>query len=441
MTATKLTPQEQTVSGTISGNAQWRGDIRLSDTVTVARGAVLTISAGSVIRPENPGATLRVLGTLKVLGMAGSPVAFEGGAGWQGVEFVDSKSGSRIDHAVFSGALCAIGSSSSDFELIASEFRGSQTAVKLLRQSSPRIEGCRFESGEIGIDVEMKSAPQIAGNHFFGYRRAAILGSHNSSGRIEKNQFTQNERGVSLLRNFPGTIAGNRFENNLVGIHCDQTQNSPVIKGNLFAGNRTALMSLSFSMPTVEKNEFIDNDSAVVNDQLGSPKLVGNLFLSNGLAVQNVRRSNPLVQKNLFEKNDVAIFCDYASYPQVRENNFSANGVAVKLGPFQSADRERRSGPGGIEERRRQGRQGQFAPLLPDPGASSGIVDVSGNWWGADTVLLSETGAEGNVAIFYDHFDQSPAGQGDDLKEVYLLDRVVYEPWLVAPVAGAGVGQ
>ncbi len=440
-TVTASASQEQTVSGPLTGRVTWQGSMRLTETVTVARDAVLTVSAGSVIRFDKAQAVLRVLGSLRVLGTAESPVVFEGVDGWQGIEFVDSKSGSRIEQAVFAGAACAIGSRSSDFDLLDSEFRGGGTAVKLLRQSSPRIEGCRFEAGEIGIDVEMKSVPQISGSRFTGYRRAAILGSHNSAGRVEQNLFHSNERGISLLRNFPGTIAGNRFVNNSVGIHCDQTQNSPVIQGNVFVDNRTALVNLSFSMPTVEGNEFVDNGSAVVNDQLGSPKLVGNLFRNNGQAVRNLRRSDPLLKKNLFEKNDVAIFCDYASYPQIKKNNFSDNGLAVKLGAFQSADRERRTGSAVSEQKRRHGRLGQFAPLLPEPAASPGVIDVSDNWWGADTGLLAAAGAEGNVTIFFDRFDQSPDGENTDPLEAYLLDRVVYEPWLETPVTGAGSRQ
>ncbi len=423
---------------TLRGEVLWQGNVTLEEAVTVPVGARLRIAPGTLVRPLRPEAKIVVQGILEVQGTAEQPVVFDGPEGWEGIEFREGEAGSRIEHGRFARAETAISSNLQSFVLSFSSFADCGTAVRLLRQSSPVIETCRFEDNELGIDIEMKSAPTILRSHFAGHRKVAVLASHSSSGRIEGNTFSANRQGVGLLRGFSGQVVNNLFSENETGIYCDQTRTTPLIRGNAFTDNKTALVNFSFSAPTVDNNTFVGNDTAIRNDQLGTPRVIHNRFLDNRVALHNLRRSSPDVEKNQLENNDVALVCDYSSYPRVKNNNFLNNDLGVRLGIMQSADRERRVGSTGIAREKAIGRQGPN-PMMPRMTAEfSDFVDVSGNWWGNDTAKLVAAGNDGNVAIFHDRKDQPRIISEESGSESYLLDVVRFSPWLTGPVVDAG---
>lgn len=427
------------VSGPIRGKAVWEGEISFSRTVEVPVGAELEIRAGTRVKPLSAEAGILVAGVLRVVGSKAAPVWFDSPPQWTGIEFAQGPPGSLIEYARFQGAQAAVSSSLNAFTLRHSSFTDCRTAVKLLRQSNPRIENCRFENNDLGVDIEMKSAPELVGNRFIGHRQTAILATHNSSGLIEKNHFEGNRQGIGLLRGVLVQVLDNEFRDNDIGVYCEQTRNLPVIKDNRFSGNRHGLVNFSYSSPAVENNLFADNDTAVRNDQLGIPRLLHNHFRGNRVALHNLRRSAPEVSSNLLEANEVAIICDYSSYPRVKNNNFLNNAMGVRLGFNQSADWERQVGSRGTVQATAAGRQGQ-QPMLPSVGEEfSDFVDVRDNWWGRDTALLAAAGPEGNVSIFFDRRDQARVRMEESGSATYLLDRVEFSPWLNTPAASAGV--
>lgn len=422
------------------GTRRWSGVQVLEEAVTVPPGATLVIEAGTVVRPLAAEAKLTVRGTLEVAGTQEQPVLFAGPADWAGIEFLESLSGGIIVHARFARAKAAISSLASNFSVRNSEFRDCGVAIQLLRESDPLIEGCLFIANRVGLDNQMKSAPQVRDNRFEEHSVSAIQAGHNSRGPIEGNVFEKNKQAIGVVQKYLDPIADNRFSGNETAIFCNQTQATPLIRGNRFEDNRNALVNFSFSYPVVEHNSFLGSDIAVRNDQFGSPRVAHNLFADNGTAIYNYRKANPKVLKNIFLRNRLILYCDFSSYPTVKENNFEGNTVAVELGKFQSADWEKKSGSKALVQKQASARQSQNPLLAQAPTEFTDIVDVSGNWWGDQTALLAAAGQESNLDLFFDRHDTPEVtyeGYGFG-EQRFRLDIVRFSPWLEGAVADAG---
>lgn len=428
----------ETISGTLLGHSRWSGHVELSGIVTVPPEATLTIKAGSRITTDSVEAKLNVRGQVLIEGSSEKPVLFVTPAGWKGIELMETQAKSSIRGAHFNAAETAISSYASNFEVIDSEFTDCDFGVRLLRESAPLIEGNTFLGGKIGVDNEMRSSPTIRNNRFENMEKTAVLASHNSRGPISNNQFIGNQQGVGLQQPYPDLIDANLFRENQVGLFCNQTQNTPQVVGNLFENNTVAMVNYSFAYPVVNNNVFIGNQTAIRNDQYGSPMLENNLLENNGIALHNYRKSNPQVFRNQFKNNELAMFCDYSSYPEVRDNNFLGNLQGVKLGIYQSADWEKRSGSRRLVMQEAQSRGSKNTMLEGAPTEFLDQVDVSGNWWGEDTSRLAAATEETNDPHFWDRFDQPTVvyeGFGDG---AYALDLIVFSPPLAEPVQAAG---
>lgn len=427
----------------LSGATRWSDEVKLKEAVNIPHGAKLTIAAGTRVVAQSPEAFIAVAGKLLIEGTPSAPVIFETPSGWQGIQFVEGEAGSRIRHARFARATSAISTIATDFTVANSEFHGCEFAIKLEREANPVIENCWFADNGVGISNEMKSAPTIRNNRFSGHTKAAIIASHGSRGPITGNRFVENQQGLTLIQRYDGVIADNQFNANETAIFCNQTQGTPRIERNRFEGNKVAVANISFAYPTIVNNQFLSNGTALHNDQYGSTLVEQNLFRGNDTALYNNKKSNPKVKLNLFEKNKLALFCDFSSYPEVKQNNFIDNAMGVKLGIYQSADWEKRSGSKPLMQREASARQSQNPLLAKVPTEFTDIVDVSGNWWGKETAQLVAAGEKGNVAFFHDRHDQPEVsyekeGYGPG---VFRLDRIQFAPWSKEAVPGAGIKE
>jgi len=421
-----------------AGETVWQDEVVLNEALRIPRGSTLIVAAGSKIKVTSPSANIDVSGVIQVRGSARRPVVIESPPGWQGINFVEGEKGSLFSAIRVDGAESAISSIATDFSVTDSVFTNCGTAIKLLREASPRIEKNRFEDNEMAIDNEMRSNPLILENTFVGHGKTAILASHNSRGRIAGNTFENNEQGIGLLQPYPDVIEDNIFTNNRLALYCNQTKSTPRIRHNRFVDNEIALVNYSFAYPALEDNRFIGNKMAVRNDQYGSPLLHNNLFSKNGTALYNYRKSNPKVENNIFEENDLAMFCDYSSYPTIRNNNFSGNRMGVELGIYQSADWEKRSGSKKLMQKEAMARKSKNTMLSQAPTSFNDIVDVSGNWWSDRTAALEKAGKEKNLPFFFDRRDKEWVTYEGFGPESYRIDRIVYSPWLTKPVRDAG---
>jgi len=424
--------------GELKNQVRWEGRVELKESLIIPVDGELVIAAGTEVVVPKADIKLLVHGRLQIDGTSEEPVLFTTPEGWQGIDFMETRQENRIAQARFSAAEVVISSYGASFSVIDSIFKECRFSIKLLRESDPEISGNRFSGGEIAIDNEMRSAPQIRGNHFSGLSKTAILASHNSKGPIIGNQFVGNQQGVGLLQPYPDEVRGNRFVDNQVGLYCNQTKNTPRVIGNHFEGNQRALISYAFAYPLVRDNRFIGNQTALLNDQFGSPQVEHNLFADNKEAIHNNRKSNPKVQRNILRGNGLVMFCDYSSYPLFEQNNLQANRQAVKLGIYQSADWEKRSGSKRLVMQRAKARQSKNSMLAQAPTEFTDRVEVANNWWGEQTGLLRQAEEDANLELFWDRHDQPKVVYEGFGPDEYALDLVVFQPLLDGPVVEAG---
>ncbi len=422
----------------LTENVHWSGQVSLKESLVVGPDVTLTIAPGTQISIADSQVKISVRGLIKASGNATAPIVFKGPKGWLGVEFMEASKGSHLTWVEFYSAQAAISSFATDFKVDNCTFKDGEFGVKLLRESSPVLINSTFENNQVGIANEMKSGPEIRGNRFVNHGRSAILASHNSKGKISDNSFEKNKQAISLLQNYPDRISNNMFIENEIGVYCNQTKSTPLIEDNHFERNQYGVLNFSFSYPVIKNNRFVDNKTAIHNDQYGSPLVENNLFRDNETALYSYRKSNPTVSLNIFEQNDLALYCDFSAYPVVKKNNFLGNTVGVKLGIYQSADWERRSGSKKIMQREASSRKSQNPMLAKAPESFNDFVDVSGNWWGDDTAQLEALEKDGNTPLFYDRNDEAEVTYEDYGPGVYTLDWVMFSPWLNAPVNGVG---
>ncbi|MDO3378762.1 right-handed parallel beta-helix repeat-containing protein [Geoalkalibacter halelectricus] len=421
-----------------AGETRWNGKVALKAALEVPSDGVLVIAAGTRVQVADAEARILVRGGLEIAGTQDAPVVFAAPPGWQGFELMEPARPIEIQHARFEGAEVALRVLGARLRVTHSAFRGGGHGIDLVRESEAVIEDCLFADNQVGLEAQMKSRVRVTRSLFRNHRGSAFIAGHGSGGDISDCRFEGNRQALGLKGRFEGSVAANRFVDNDTAIFCNQTQRSPRIVGNEFRGSEFALVNISFSFPQVEHNQFVGNGMAVRNDQFGSAQVRHNLFADNGTALWNNRKSNPVVENNEFRDNQRALFCDFSSYPRVRNNNFIGNGMGVELGPQQSADFEARAGSRHIALEQAQARRSQNPLLARAPTEFHDEVDVRHNWWGEDTEILRAAGAEGEVPFFRDRRQLgrvSYEGWGD---ETYLVDRVVFAPWLDEPVADAG---
>jgi len=145
-----------------------------------------------------------------------------------------------------------------------------------------------------------------------------------------------------------------------------------------------------------------------------------------------------VVEYNLIIGNQLAMFVDYSSYPSVANNHFLDNRMAVKLGIYQSADWEKRSGSKRLVQKEASARRSKNPLLAQAPETFNDYVDVSGNWWGEQNAALQKAGEDANLAMFHDRHDQPTVTYPGFGEGSYALDVIRYAPWLKQPVPEVG---
>ncbi len=416
----------------------WQGKVSLEGPVQVDATGILQIAAGTRVKITDPSYTLSIQGQLLVEGSADKPVIFDTVKGWKGINFVEAAGGSRIIQARFKNCAQALGIIATSPLIKGNHFIRCENAVKLLRESSAEIRNNQFVENGLGLGIEMRSSPVVVGNSFSGHKKSGITASNSSRGLIENNDFENNQQGVGLLQKYPDHVRKNRFVANQVGLYCYQTQNTSQIEENLFRANKYGLVNFSFSFPAVRNNRFIDNRTAVQNDQFGSALIEHNLFQKNDTALFNNRKSNPQIRLNSFIENRLAIFVDYSSYPVVKQNNFEQTTEGARIGIYQSADWEKRSGSKQLVMKTARARGSKNAMLGQAPTEFTDIVDLSENWWGEQTQKLKAASREQNLTFFYDRKDKPTVVYKGFGPDSYRLDEIRFRPLLLKPVAHAG---
>ncbi len=416
----------------------WQGRVELTGPVQVDTTGILRIAPGTRVVATDVAQSITVQGKLLIEGDVDNPVFFDTVKGWQGINFIEGSAGSQIVQARFRDCAQALGIIATSPLISGNSFTRCDAAIKLLRESSSEIHNNEFIENGLGLGIEMRSAPKVVGNSFRGHTTSGITASNKSRGLIEGNHFEKNAQGVGLLQQYPDKVHKNTFIENRVALYCYQTQNTPQVEDNLFQDNEYGLVNFSFSFPAVRNNRFIGNKTAMQNDQFGSALVENNLFENNDTAVFNNRKSNPKIRLNSFSENRLALFVDYSSYPVVRQNNFKQTTEGARIGIYQSADWEKRSGSKQLVMKNAQTRGSKNAMLGQAPTKYTDIVDLSENWWGEKNPELESAASDQNVVFFYDRKDQPTVTYEGFGPDSYRLDEIRFQPVLKAPVNGTG---
>ncbi len=219
-----LADEQRLVGEVISSDTTWRGRVTIRGQLLVARGATLTVLAGTQVRFERVDENgdgvgdgeLRVLGRLLVRGKPGAPVRFSSAAtqprakDWSYVLLFTTREESHVQHAIFEHAFTGMQAHFSKATIRDSVFHNN-------------VEGIRFGRAEIAI---------------------------------EHNEIRDNQRGIRQHRiEDPITIVGNEIANNDVGIFLVPSGQNTIG----FSAKRYAIGKQQRTQPLVRLNNISSN--------------------------------------------------------------------------------------------------------------------------------------------------------------------------------------
>lgn len=224
--------KQRTVSGDLSGDIVWTGQVNIHGDVVLKEGSQLTILPGTEVvfqpagsndrfsaHPHFPGSELIVRGKVVAEGTPESPVVFryvdESAApgSWGGINVVESFD-SSFAYAVFRQADSAIHSQDSRVYIEQSIFESNLVAIRF-HTSEILIENNLIRNNGTGIRFHF-GQPVICKNDIVGNGKGFFISSHPRNYLIENNSIHANERNVvlgeevpedvSMLRNYWGTV-------------------------------------------------------------------------------------------------------------------------------------------------------------------------------------------------------------------------------------------
>ncbi|MCX7769668.1 MAG: right-handed parallel beta-helix repeat-containing protein [Proteobacteria bacterium] len=403
----------------ISGEKNYSGNVELKGDYLIKQGTKINLQPGSVLLFTGK---VRFSGTVKnkiiIKGAKDSLVRFvQSDAelqnvdifGLEGIEFIESKA--FIENL---------------------QFKDNKVGLKIVRNSQAFVKSTIFTGNEIGLAVELKSNCKIEDSKFDKNEAGIVLGQQGLC-EVFRSLLNNNKVGVFINRDSLANIMGSKFTENVKGIDVYQNIGSK-ITANTFTKNKTGIFGEAFSQIDIEKNDFIENETAIDFLQVVTGKIRNNIFKNNNTAILLEKKSAPDIRNNTFEGNETGIICNFSSYPVITKNNFLNNRFHIKLGEFQSADFENRTGSLTIQLKevveKQSRRSGQFTEKQKK--VYSGEVFAKNNYWDENTVKEFKT--KENVSTIYDGFDLKEVtyeGYGD---QKYAIDKVIYKPYLTTPV-------
>ena len=250
------------VGGALEEDATWpafSGHVyKLSDHLSVPTGRVLTIQPGVTVKTVTDRG-LKVDGSLASLGAAGNPITFTStadtaGGQWDGLLFRNGSQG-NLAHTVvrYAGAYNGVA-------------YGQITAdAATLNLSHVRIlDGAAPDAASNGLT--------LLGNAVVAAQTITVSGQSGAGLRVEASrlsmsggQIANNPTGVSLAAGAVVTLTGSAIQNNTIGVDCADTADRPILSGNSFADNATALRlwAENLGATTLTANTFSGTDASI----------------------------------------------------------------------------------------------------------------------------------------------------------------------------------
>lgn len=243
------------VSGTISKDTTWSGNILVTWGVFVAENSILTVEPGTTIEFKHwrhgyadPDSRigLGIRGTMKAMGTPDKPIRFTSDApdpehgDWWGIGFDTTSTHSIIDHCIIEYAQTGIVANRANFTLSNSIVRWSTGANVYLSYSSANITHNRlYENSHGSIEIGY-SNPTITYNTIWGSTTGGIYSSDNSHPIIRHNIIRNCFSGIGIFNFAAATIEYNAITETELGIEViGQSQAAEVtIKYNNIYGNK-----------------------------------------------------------------------------------------------------------------------------------------------------------------------------------------------------------
>ncbi len=433
-------PEPRTIPAEITQELVLDGSFVLEGGVRIKEGAVLTILAGTVIRPR-PGSSLTVQGQLRIEGKKDAPVVIAPSEGvqWKGITFLTGAEGT-VTGVEIDGAETALSLIASRLTIDGAVISGSKTAIHLVREALAQITGSRIIKNRIGIAVDMKSMGRISGCLFEGNEVGLGIASGGLP-EITGNRFVGNSLGIQVLQRYPGKIEGNLFKDNKAGVRLYQNGPDTIVEKNRFVNNRDVpILALSYTSPTIRNNFMSGGKYGVFANQFSSPRILDNRIEKMEEAVHLNKKNVSEFVGNVVADSKIGLFCDFSSYPRIKDNLFTGNDLHIKLGKFQSSNWEARAGSKRLVMQTAAQAGSRNPRLAQGPEEFPEFVDAVDNWWDKKTLSeMKKKGETAEISTLFDGYDLPEVTYEGFGEESYTLDKVLYWPTLEKEPVTAGL--
>lgn len=282
----------------LAEDTTWAGEVIVSDSITVAPQATLTVEAGTTVRFRKD-SVLFVQGRLAVNGTAERPVLLGSEyvevqpGDWQGIFLAGSEKNNVLANCVVEGADTGLSAAFSRVSLTSVYTKECRTGASF-DDSFVTIRNGGFRKGGIGIisrDSELDirevdisanrqgliasaSSVSLEGGSFFGNEEEAILFNDSRFG-IRGNSITGNGKGAVFMQSH-GNVAANRIVNNAgTGLQAEDARIR--VNGNDISGNGGIGLHVTDGRVIGWGNIFTDNGTFnMYNAGMSEATLVGN---------------------------------------------------------------------------------------------------------------------------------------------------------------------
>lgn len=302
---------------------------------------------------------------------------------------------------------------------------------KAAKNSKITITKCSIKHCEIGFISELKATAELNDVNFTDNNKA-VIASQSGSIDLKNSVLRSNKVGFYVNNDAHIRVKNCNFQENEAGIILHQNEGA-LITESIFSKNKVAAYAEVMTTLTILNNTFTENKEGVKLVQFVGGSLKGNTFQNNDTAIYLEKKSSPDIRLNTLKGNKVGIFCDFSSYPVITLNNFFANNLHIKLGIYQSSDFENRVGSLQIQiEEANAKKTKRILDFNKQKKLYIGEVFAKKNYW--DERTLKEMETYENISSIYDGHDLPSVKYDGYGEEQYLLDYVVFKPFLKTPI-------
>jgi len=189
----------------IDRDAVWEGEVRVTEPVTVEKGAILTIRPGTVVllsgedrdRDGCADGYVQVFGELRVEGDNARPVRFAAltqGNPWREIFFKDARA--TIRHAVFEGAAWALHIHDGDVRVEDAVLRGNEGGARM-KGGGAAFTRCIVSGNGIGLRFR-DGGPTVSASSIEGNGTGLFYREGTGGGKINGNRIANREWDVKI---------------------------------------------------------------------------------------------------------------------------------------------------------------------------------------------------------------------------------------------------